>query len=487
MARPNRRLWTSAAAGERRANHSTIKRRHHTRSPLPRIGLIAVRGARHIVFAAAAVISRVAVVFGVIISRGILLPIYRMATAFRLRVDRLASPARNFFVSFLTNRYLFHVMIVAIAIVTVTSNLAARQARAQDVGETSILYGMAADQSNRTTVENGGPGALVPDSRYTGSSSLVASADIDFDYGNAASPDVIPQAIPDAIAPANLVPSVSTGEPAAPSVQRTETVNYVVKDGDTLAAIAQRMGVDVGTILWANGRTATQYIRPGDTLRIPPVSGVLVTVKKGDTLLSLANTYGSDVQQVIDVNRLNAEQALPIGAEIVLPGGMPPAAVPPSRYVAPRAGSTTNPPESGRPEPVPVITQRPPDADTSNAAVGKLLWPTSGHSITQYYSWHHTGLDIDGDFSSPIYAAHDGVVTTAGWNNGGYGLMILIQGNGVMTRYGHTSKMFVKAGDVVKKGQTIAMMGSTGHSTGSHLHFEVYINGVRTNPLTYLK
>jgi murein DD-endopeptidase MepM/ murein hydrolase activator NlpD len=107
--------------------------------------------------------------------------------------------------------------------------------------------------------------------------------------------------------------------------------------------------------------------------------------------------------------------------------------------------------------------------------------------ITQYYGWRHTGLDIDGDYSSPLYAAHDGTVTTAGWNKGGYGLQVIVSGSGVMTRYAHASKLFVTNGERVKKGQVIAMMGTTGRSTGTHLHFEVYINGSRVNPLAYIR
>jgi murein DD-endopeptidase MepM/ murein hydrolase activator NlpD len=129
---------------------------------------------------------------------------------------------------------------------------------------------------------------------------------------------------------------------------------------------------------------------------------------------------------------------------------------------------------------------KPADLDPKKLPTAKLLWPTSGHVITQYYGWKHTGVDIDGDYSSPLYAAADGTVQKAGWNSGGYGLMILIDHpNGMTTRYGHASKLFVKAGDSVKKGQVIAMMGTTGRSTGTHLHFEVYVNGKRTNPLAY--
>jgi len=444
----------------------------------PRIGLHAVRGVRRAAFTVAAGFGYAAAAFGWLVARGILFPIYRLVTAVRLRLDQLASPARNFFVTFLTNRYLFHAGVAALAVATVWSNLQARQVRAQDVGETSILYGLAADQSDRSAEEAGGPASLVRDSRHTGSASLVALANIDFDYGNMDDAEIIPPAMPDTLAPTALVPNAAESlEPAA--MPRTDTETYVVKEGDTLASIARRFGVTVGTILWANSRTATQYIRPGDALRIPPVSGVLVTVKKGDTLNALASKYGSSVGEIVETNRLDAEKSLPIGAELILPGGEPPA------VAVPRAIAQTTSRSAAQPSQTP--TQKPPDADASSASVGKLFWPTSGHVITQYYGWRHTGLDVDGDLTSPLYASHDGIVTTSGWNSGGYGYQVVISGNGVMTRYAHASKLFVKVGEAVKKGQTIAMMGSTGRSTGSHLHYEVYIKGVRVNPLAYLK
>jgi murein DD-endopeptidase MepM/ murein hydrolase activator NlpD len=131
---------------------------------------------------------------------------------------------------------------------------------------------------------------------------------------------------------------------------------------------------------------------------------------------------------------------------------------------------------------------KPPDADTAATSKVKLLWPTTQHSITQYYGWKHTGVDLDGDYTDAIYAAEDGTVVEAGWNSGGYGLQVVIDhGNGFKTRYGHSSKLFVKVGDKVTRGETIAMVGTTGRSTGTHLHFEVYLNGKRTNPLAYIR
>ncbi len=121
--------------------------------------------------------------------------------------------------------------------------------------------------------------------------------------------------------------------------------------------------------------------------------------------------------------------------------------------------------------------------------VAGLQWPISG-PITSYYGYRssgfHSGLDIDGVTGQPYAAAASGTVVFSGWD-GGYGYCIMIDhGNGVATRYGHSSKLLVGVGDTVSKGQTIGLVGSTGNSTGSHLHFEVIINGSTVNPLNYL-
>lgn len=120
------------------------------------------------------------------------------------------------------------------------------------------------------------------------------------------------------------------------------------------------------------------------------------------------------------------------------------------------------------------------------------IWPTTGVVTSPYgLRWggsdFHPGIDIANDMGTPIVATADGVVDYAGWNAGGYGNMVDIDhGNGIMTRYGHASQVVVSAGQFVKRGQLIAYMGSTGFSTGPHVHYEVIINGQRVNPISYL-
>ena len=120
------------------------------------------------------------------------------------------------------------------------------------------------------------------------------------------------------------------------------------------------------------------------------------------------------------------------------------------------------------------------------------IWPTTGEVTSPYgLRWggtdFHPGIDIANDMGTPIVATADGVVEYAGWNSGGYGNMVDINhGNGLMTRYGHASQVVVSAGQHVKRGQLIAYMGSTGFSTGPHVHYEVHVNGNRVNPISYL-
>ena len=120
------------------------------------------------------------------------------------------------------------------------------------------------------------------------------------------------------------------------------------------------------------------------------------------------------------------------------------------------------------------------------------IWPCKGDVSSPYgLRWggsdFHPGIDIANDMGTPIVATADGVVEVAGWNSGGYGNMVDIDhGNGIMTRYGHAMQVAVTAGQHVRRGQVIAYMGSTGFSTGPHVHYEVRINGQAVNPSAYL-
>lgn len=255
---------------------------------------------------------------------------------------------------------------------------------------------------------------------------------------------------------------------------RQEIIYYTVQAGDTVSSIARNFGLTVNTILWANDLGNYSLLRIGDKLTIPPQSGLLYTVKKGDTLAKLAQTYNIDMGKIIEANSLG--NSLTIGQKLLLPG---------ARKIVTRVAATK--PNNTSYTGVSVIKDlvNPP----AKPSTTKLAWPTPGSRITQYFSWSHPGLDIADKIGTPLYAAEDGkVVISQGGYNGGYGNTIVIDhGGGMKTRYGHASKLYVKVGDTVSRGEVIAAMGSTGRSTGSHLHFEVIINGTKYNPLNYIR
>jgi len=259
------------------------------------------------------------------------------------------------------------------------------------------------------------------------------------------------------------------------TTQRNEIIYYTVQKGDVVSNIARKFDITVNTILWSNNLTAFSLIRPGDSLMILPYSGIIHTVKSGDTISRLAKLYGVEEEKIFGSNKLG--NSLKIGDKIIIPGGRKII----TNTIASRVSNNGN---TGLSIIRDLVKSQP-----ASSGGAKMAWPTQGHRITQYFSWRHNGLDIGNKVGTPIYAADDGIVEISqGGYNGGYGNTIVINhGGGIKTRYGHASKLFVKAGDRVEKGENIAAMGSTGRSTGSHLHFEVLINKSRYNPLNYIK
>ena len=262
------------------------------------------------------------------------------------------------------------------------------------------------------------------------------------------------------------------------TAKRTSIITYEVQSGDTISTIADRFDLNVNTVLWANNLTAFSIIRIGDELKILPADGFLYTVKSGDTIGKLAQNFDTSAEKIVASNNLNSAGTISIGKQLIIPGTKRTVSSPST------ARNTTQSSYSGIAVIKDIVS-----ADKPIASGNKMVWPTQGHRITQYFSWKHNGVDIGNKIGTPIYAADSGTVEISqGGYNGGYGNTILINhGGGKKTRYGHASKLLVKKGEKVEKGQLIALMGSTGRSTGPHLHFEVIINGSRYNPLNYIK
>jgi len=138
-------------------------------------------------------------------------------------------------------------------------------------------------------------------------------------------------------------------------------------------------------------------------------------------------------------------------------------------------------------KPLPEATRFVAQIQAGVRGTSNFIWPASG-AITQYPVWYHMALDIANPGAPPILAADSGTVSYAGCLSWGYGCYVIIDhGNGYQTLYAHLSRYSVSSGQSVSQGQTIGIMGSTGRSTGVHLHFEIRREGQLLNPLNFLK
>lgn len=242
---------------------------------------------------------------------------------------------------------------------------------------------------------------------------------------------------------------------------------YVVREGDSLSAIADMFNVSGNTILWANSISKGD-LKPGMTLVILPVSGVRHTVASGDSLQSLAKKYGSEAAEIASYNGISSADELVKGNVVIIPGGelatasKKPAAKKPVAAASIKTGGSMGSVRS--------------TGNTSDASIsGAFTNPAPAGRLSQgIHGWN--GVDIAAPSGTPIYAAAGGTVIVSrvgGWN-GGYGNYVVIDhGNGVQTLYAHMSTDDVSVGESVARGQKIGSVGNTGQSTGYHVHFEV--------------
>lgn len=258
---------------------------------------------------------------------------------------------------------------------------------------------------------------------------------------------------------------------------------HVVKDGESVEKIAGKYNIKSETIRWANALVDGTVIRPGQELVILPVDGVLHTVTRGQTLSRIAQLYDIPASEIARQNSVQGGFIL-AGQQLIIPNARPILAQPVKVATTPKPGTPAT-----RPSPT---SPGKPVATTAAPTAGILQMPCEKCAFTQYFNSSHYAVDIQQKGGGPIYAAEEGTVIRAetGWN-GGYGNVIQIDhGNGLVTLYAHNKELYVKVGDTVKRGQNIAWMGNTGRvygKTGIHIHFEVQVNGVKKNPLLYLK
>jgi murein DD-endopeptidase MepM/ murein hydrolase activator NlpD len=229
-----------------------------------------------------------------------------------------------------------------------------------------------------------------------------------------------------------------------------EAITYIVQQGDSPFSIAVKFGVNTDTVLTANNLLENDLIRPDQQLLILPINGVRVKIGAKDTFAFLAKKYNGKENEIKAFNNVYEDSQLVAGNFIIIPDGEMPAAVVRPKVTAPKYTSAT--PSGGN----------------------WLIAPTTGYAWSRLHG--QNGVDIANACGTPIYAAAAGTIILAdgvGWNFG-YGKYIMIQHpNGVITVYGHTSQILVEVGQEVDQGQLIALMGTTGRSTGCHLHFEV--------------
>lgn len=231
---------------------------------------------------------------------------------------------------------------------------------------------------------------------------------------------------------------------------------YIIRKGDIISKIAEMYGVSVNTILWANDLKKGEKLVEGDTLFILPVSGVSHTVLKGQTLKGIAKKYNVDVSDIAQLNGVAEDVKLAVGYELIIPD-------------AEILDEVIEKPKNNPAKPI--IVKSP-----LKVLVGYFINPVPEYRRRSQGLHGKNGVDLAAPVGTPIVASASGKVLLArvGYN-GGYGNMVIINHpNGTQTLYGHMVRLGTSTGKVVNQGEVIGYVGSTGRSTGPHIHFEVH-------------
>lgn len=262
------------------------------------------------------------------------------------------------------------------------------------------------------------------------------------------------EAVPLQPAPvANRYEAAADGKEEAAAAQLLQVKNHTVAQGETLSEIAQMYQIDIDTIYGANEQI-TDVIYPGDRLVILPRAGVLHIVGDGDTIWSLSVKYGIDIETISKANQKTSDLIF-AGETLFIPGGK-------------RVRLENSP---------------------SRASGVRFLWPAKGELTSEYgvrWGRMHSGIDLAADTGATVVSAKAGYVSYAGWL-GSFGYTVIVEHNqGYSTIYAHLSDYTVAKGAFVAAGSVLGYIGSTGFSTGPHLHFEIHQQGVPVNPLNLL-
>ena len=276
-----------------------------------------------------------------------------------------------------------------------------------------------------------------------------------------------------------------------PTRARVEVLTYTVDYGDSLFAIADNFGLKPETILWGNFETLKDNphtLQPDQQLNILPVNGTYHEWREGESLNRVAEYYGVDPLDIVQYpgNHLDIydfdldNPSFEIGQMLIVPGGE-------------RELVDYGPPAITRDNPAIASTYGPGHCGTiytGAVGVGIFLWPTTERWLSGYpYNPPiHPAIDIAGSIGNQVWASDSGVVVYAGWSNYGYGNLVVIDhGNGWQTLYAHLNNIFVGCGQSVFPGDVVGALGTTGNSSGPHLHFEMIYLGVKVNPWDFLQ
>ena len=277
-----------------------------------------------------------------------------------------------------------------------------------------------------------------------------------------------------------------------PTRARVDVLVYTVEQGDSLFAIAETFGLKPETVLWGNFDTLADNphtLQPGQKLNILPVNGTYHEWREGENLIKVSEYYGVDPLDIIqwpgnhiDIYDFDMDNpSFDPGKMLIVPGGE-------------RELVDYGPPAITRDNPAIAATYGPGHCGTiyqGSVGVGVFIWPTTERWIVGYdYNpgANHPAIDIAGSVGNPVWASDNGVVVYSGWSNYGYGNLIVIDhGNGWQTLYAHLNSISVGCGQSVNQGQGIGGLGSTGNSSGAHLHFEMIYVGTKVNPWNFLQ
>ena len=277
-----------------------------------------------------------------------------------------------------------------------------------------------------------------------------------------------------------------------PTRARVDVLVYTVEQGDSLFGIAETFGLKPETILWGNFDTLADNphtLQPGQELNILPINGTYHEWRDGESLIKVAEYYGVDPLEIIqwpgnkiDIYDFDIDNPIfAAGQQLIVPGGA-------------RELVDYGPPAITRNNPAIAATYGPGHCGTiytGSVGVGVFLWPTTERWISGYdYNpgANHPAIDIAGSIGNPVWASDNGVIVYSGWSNYGYGNLVVIDhGNGWQTLYAHLNSISVGCGQSVNQGQGIGGLGSTGNSSGAHLHFEMIYMGSKVNPWNFLQ